>query len=238
MKETDPEEASKKRIAALKRKEEEKKETHQLEKQNSILSTRNLSELTKAPSEIGAATNKKLSKKIANSLSARSQHEINVMSKSKVAAETLGSTQLSGCPGDFCGVKVNIDRALEGVSKDNSHLSEFRRKLLEQEGEEIYSSTNKRGRLKSKKKKKKKTEEGGGAAGDVEAGEPKSTVPLKSIVQARHERHLVDIMLRRHANRETGPYCEAISDMSMGEAFPGHFYKHTMVCNNCYRVYR
>jgi len=97
---------------------------------------------------------------------------------------------------------VNIDKALEGYTKENTHLSEFRRKLLEQEGEEFYSSSSHHPSKRSTKSKKKKSKS------EVAEQQPTSTVPLKTIIMARHERHLVDVMLRRHANRESGAYCE------------------------------
>ena len=230
MNEEDPEEASRRRREQVKKKKEEQQQREKTE-HDTPLSTKNLDSLVST----SVTAPNVLAHKAPSTEYGRSQYEINVMSSSKVAAETLGSTQLGGCPGDFCGIKVNIDKALEGVTKDYNNLSEFRRKLLEAEGEE-YSNVMRKGRRRSKKMK-------GGKSTDVnEDGEdddnsPCNTVPLKSIVQARHERHLVDVMLRRHANRESGPYCEALSDMSMGAAFPGHFYKHSRVCENCYRVY-
>ena len=199
MNEVDPLEALRKKAVAAAAKEEEKKKTIELNQ----MRARTLSHLVEDDTKsLTTGATKALDKHLRNKNSARSQREINIMSHSKVAAETLGSTQLSGCPGDFCGVNVNIDKALEGYTKENTHLSEFRRKLLEQEGEEFYSSSSHHPSKRSTKSKKKKSKS------EVAEQQPTSTVPLKTIIMARHERHLVDVMLRRHANRESGAYCE------------------------------
>ena len=62
-------------------------------------------------------------------------------------------------------------------------------------------------------------------------------VPMKSIVQARHERHLVEILLRRIRARESGDYMSSLDELTLGSVFPGHFYKQSKVCKNCYKIY-
>lgn len=68
----------------------------------------------------------------------RTQREIQMIAHSSSAAQALGSTQLSGCPGDFCDTVLSIDKSLDGVGlASHSHLSDFRRKLLEAETEDL-----------------------------------------------------------------------------------------------------
>ena len=94
-----------------------------------------------SPKKRGATHKRNRKKKFGggggDSALARTQREIDTVAHSAPAAQTLGSTQLTGCPGDFCSVHISIDKGLDGVMKSYDHLSDFRRKLLEKENEEL-----------------------------------------------------------------------------------------------------
>ena len=172
----------------------------------------------------------------------RTDLEITKISRSTAAAAALGSSQIDGCPGDFCDTHLSIDRALDGVTKQYDHLSEFRRKLLERESEEISDQTKKRKKRKADDKatpKKKKIAPDGSTLTleDQDDCSPTQPIPLKSIIQARHERHFVDILLMRLRQHEEGDYLQSLDDLSLGQTFPGHYYKHTHVCKSCHTVY-
>ena len=63
---------------------------------------------------------------------------------------------------------------------------------------------------------------------------------FKCVAQARAEKTLVDLLLRRHQRREHADYVtqKYLSDGGvMAENFPGHYYRPIKVCSNCYKVY-
>jgi Microtubule-binding stalk of dynein motor len=68
-------------------------------------------------------------------------------------------------------------------------------------------------------------------------------VPHSLLIQARQERSLVDLMLRRYRRGESGHYCEDLSALGecsapVGASYPGRYYNKVKVCVNCYRVYK
>jgi hypothetical protein len=68
-------------------------------------------------------------------------------------------------------------------------------------------------------------------------------VPHSLLIQARQERSLVDLMLRRYRRGEAGHYCEDLSALGecaapVGASYPGRYYNKVKVCVNCYRVYK
>ena len=117
--------------------------------------------------------------------------------------------------------------------KTYDHLSDFRRKLLESEHDDVghgaKSPKRKRGGNTGLPSKKKKGEDG--------EAEEALMVPIKSIAQARHERHLVDILIKRHRQREEGDYISSLDELNLGTVFPGRFYGNQVVCKNCYCLY-
>ena len=44
-------------------------------------------------------------------------------------------------------------------------------------------------------------------------------------------------MLKRLRNHEDGDYLSSIDELSLGSVFPGHFYKQTKCCKNCWKIY-
>jgi hypothetical protein len=68
----------------------------------------------------------------------RSTAALYELAHSDSAATALGSTQQTGqCPGDFCAYDVTLSHVTEGPSTRQANLSEFRRKLLEQDAMDL-----------------------------------------------------------------------------------------------------
>ena len=66
----------------------------------------------------------------------------------------------------------------------------------------------------------------------------------RQVVQARAERKLVNLMIRRHEKGQAGDYIlDASSDdpikgyNSLQQNYPAHYYKQVSVCSNCYKMY-
>ena len=93
----------------------------------------------------------------------RTQREMDAMAHSDAASQALGTTQLNGCIGDFCDIAISIDKSLDGMMKSYDHLSDFRRKLLEQEGEAVGWNDAKDGG-------RKRTKRGGGGGREERGG--------------------------------------------------------------------
>jgi pimeloyl-ACP methyl ester carboxylesterase len=135
----------------------------------------------------------------------------------------MGSTQLAGCRGDFCGYTFDVDEALEVDSRGGKW------------------GGGRGGGGGSKLKNKGRKAGGGGEDAEAEVRpEDYQSVPFKCIAQARAETTLVSLLLRRHENREDGDYVTQ-QYLSKGgvlaEHFPGRYYQPAKVCPNCHKVY-
>ena len=139
----------------------------------------------------------------------------------------LGSSQLSGCRGEFCGFDLGyLDaNAYGNADERQAGLSSFRKRLVTQsatgdlDGQELSSLI---------------------SSGSALSSEPSFKIPLRIMIQARHEIELVKLQLRRHRNHEAGDYVseENFGDIAINNRLPAYCYQEVPCCANCYKVER
>ena len=163
----------------------------------------------------------------------------------------LGSSQYSGCQGDFCSFDLSFlqskeieDNLSDGTQVDMSGLSDFRKGLLfsGSSSKNYISKTSHLGKMISGGSNE--TNEDGSSlstrassAGTIETANKK--ILFRSIIQARQEMPLVKAQLERHKKGEEGPYMRADNymDTAVGGKLPSHYYREVPCCLNCYKVY-
>ena len=179
--------------------------------------------------------------------------EMNALTHSTSASAMLGSTQMDGsCTGDFCSYDIlshtkaqadlfdsKIKDSFMGSTGD-APISDLRQRLLEEERDSAYELL---GQMKKEQKKQRKTGKKGASSADLDTLDQEDTffeLPLSAVLQARKEKHLVELLLRRHKKGEKNIDYVGVEDgkeFDLGQVFPGHFYKPAKVCQCCFRVY-
>jgi len=178
--------------------------------------------------------------------------EMNALTHSTSASAILGSTQMeNSCKGDFCHYDILLHTKAQAdlngqKTKDsfmgsmgNVPISDLRQRLLEEERDSAYEML---GQLKKEKKTGKGGKKGSSSETGVDLGSEETffELPLAAVLQARKEKHLVELLLRRHKKGEENIDYVGVEDgkdFNLGQAFPGHFYKPAKVCQCCFRVY-
>jgi hypothetical protein len=155
----------------------------------------------------------------------------------------FGSTQLSGCQGDFCKFDLSYIENQELLSTEaprGGALSEFRRKLLVTDN---VVDDGGEGQLTEMIKGR------GAASGSLKAlgtihnndGDDSiiRKIAYRTIMQARQEMPLVKLQLQRHKRGEPGEYVteQNYMDISVSMKLPAHYYKDVSCCLNCFKVY-
>ena len=124
------------------------------------------------------------------------------------------------------GEEVNQPDSFMGTNK--AAMSDLRTRLMEEERDAQAETLS----------VFKKAQAGKGA---IIADQTTTTLvdfPHAAIIQARKEKALVDLFLRRHKKGEKNvDYGDAMDDFSLADQFPGHYYAPVKCCTNCFRVY-
>ena len=181
------------------------------------------------------------------------------------ATAIFGTTQLKGCQGDFCHIRVDMleDPSIVGGRQSHKSLSKFRRRLMEADTSQfgtvdessfgnsyeelddaaatsiiLGNSMNGLG-AKSKPARKAKTNRrhGGDASGN-KTSEATQLIPYRAIIQARQEMPLVKAMLLRRKNKESGDYVttDNYHDLAVSGKLPAVYYTEVPCCANCAQV--
>lgn len=157
------------------------------------------------------------------------------------ATSSLGSSQIVGCQGDFCGlnlISVETSETHAPLSKKHKTLSDFRRKLMTADAGNVDyfdSSTHKMPDITGKLSATSFSEPG---QEESNGGEFKK-IALRSVIQARQEMSLVKLQLDRHKRGDKSPYVteDTYQGLSISRQMPAHYYQQVPVCSTCYKVY-
>ncbi|OQR92874.1 hypothetical protein ACHHYP_03147 [Achlya hypogyna] len=166
------------------------------------------------------------------------------LERRQVSAVNLGSSQKTGCAGDFCHVVIDpaagaprgSTPSLLGFPRGNKGLA-ARADKYERKAQTFLESL-----------------AGDGAApvddstdvwAALAAPRPADTphrVPFKLIAQTRAEKTHVEHYVRRYISGEPVEYIGQLYDDGgdgepLGEAFPGYYYQEVDVCAHCYALY-
>lgn len=130
-------------------------------------------------------------------------------------AQLLGSSQQTGCSGDFCRVDI-------GVSGAESDALEMARSILsEEEYQQLQAA-------------RQRQDEGldGAVAMPYQ-------LSYRVLAQARMEKDLVGLLLRHLKKGTESDYVsqEYVDTKGLPETFPASYYRPVHVCANCFRVY-
>ena len=176
----------------------------------------------------------------------------------------FGSSQLTGCAGDFCNFDISYieNKEILGVSSSGafgptgSELSDFRRRLLEDtstgdDDEDVIS-------IASNTRNSHSNHYGdhiqqGSVADNVQKG-MFNKLPLRIIIQTRQEMPLVNKLLKRirkgddtkmqnltaEQRKQLQLYVteDNYSDLCISGKLPNHYYKDAHCCNTCFKVYK
>lgn len=181
------------------------------------------------------------------------------------ATAVFGSTQLKGCQGDFCHIRVDLleDASVAGGRQTNHSLSKFRRRLMEADTshygsveDSSFGSTYEEldnaaatniilgdvaggdtsdNSTFSRRQCKKKS--GDSPAAD-ESSAASHLIPFRSIIQARQEMPHVKALLLRRKNKESGDYMSVddYHDLAVSGKLPAVYYTEVPCCKNCAQV--
>lgn len=165
----------------------------------------------------------------------------------------LGSSQFTGCQGDFCSFDLQylVNKEVfddDYASSGLSGLSDFRKKLLSTGvADNFFEKDSNISRLMNGEKLDDTTHSHDGldsfnSSSRVSSAEKlgrEMKINFRSIVQARQEMPLVKIQLERHKRGESGSYLsqENYEDIAVAGKLPGHYYQEVPCCLNCYKVY-
>ena len=128
----------------------------------------------------------------------------------------LGSSQHGGCPGDFCELSIEVDT---GEDKVDDLTLEVMRDMgrLPLDGEGMNADDT-----------------------DASGNAVPMYVTYKAIAQARAEKPLVQLLVRRLESGTKGEYFNTIEEPEsafLGKSFPSHYYRQVKVCSRCYKMY-
>ncbi|GMI13015.1 hypothetical protein TrVE_jg4274 [Triparma verrucosa] len=179
--------------------------------------------------------------------------ELNALAHSTSTSTLMGSTQMEmSCKGDFCGYDImghtkaqaelsNSDFTKDSfVSTSDKPLTDLRSRLLEEERESTFDMLGQIKKERARSARGKKGKHGAIVDDDLEAEKSFYELPMSAVIQSRKEKHLVELLLRRHKKGEKNIDYVGIEDsdgFDLGESFPGHYYKPVKVCQCCFRVY-
>lgn len=163
----------------------------------------------------------------------------------------FGSSQLNGCPGDFCSFDISYieDTALGGAGF-TTNRSDFRKELrkrfetdkdigarrTDSDGVALLSEQLKGDRVSSRKR-----------PNDLHSSSmsdlvklSRRLISLNAIVQARAEMPIVKNLLMRHKIGEQADYYaqDSYSDVASGAKLPSKYYEKVECCEACYKVYQ
>ncbi|RLO13307.1 hypothetical protein DYB28_002063 [Aphanomyces astaci] len=153
-----------------------------------------------------------------------------------LSATYLGSSQKSGCCGDYCSTVIDPSgrmadahrESLLGFPKGSSTLSSKALKYEQRLGSPVKSADDNNNPLSPKHDTTKVITK------------PTHRVPFKCIAQTRAEKDLVALFVRRYLSGESCDYLaqEYFGDgEALGESFPGYYYQDCDVCANCFAFY-
>lgn len=157
----------------------------------------------------------------------------------------FGSTQLTGCQGDFCRFDLSYIENQELLGTDGvkgNALSDFRRNLLVTDGGAIATGDDAGAQL-TDLMKGKSDGDGGSQIATIHNnnGDNKTLrkIAYRTIMQARQEMPLVKLQLQRHKRGEPGDYVteQNFMDISVSSKLPAHYYNDVSCCLNCFKVY-
>ena len=129
----------------------------------------------------------------------------------------LGSSQVEGCPGDFCELDIDVDTGEEKL--DDLTLEVMRdmgRMPRHGDGSQMDEAL------------------------EASRGAASLYVTYKAIAQARAEKRLVQLLIRRMENGTKGEYFNTFEEPEssfLGKSFPSHYYRQVCVCSKCYKMY-
>ncbi|GMI02768.1 hypothetical protein TrLO_g5677 [Triparma laevis f. longispina] len=204
------------------------------------------------PSRGGTAMAEALANKDPKNRS-KTKLELNALAHSTSTSTLMGSTQMEmSCKGDFCGydilthTKSQSELSNSDFTKDSfimtsdKPLTDLRSRLLEEERDATFDML---GQIKKERARSARGKKGEHSVSmDDELGAERSffELPMSAVIQSRKEKHLVELLLRRHKKGEKNIDYVGIEDsdgFDLGESFPGHYYKPVKVCQCCFRVY-
>ena len=170
--------------------------------------------------------------------------------RSRTVCAALGSSQLRGCPGDFCDASAQLFSVvdLQGAQGEVAGKGAFRARLaesVERENEILKAELGAEARtsvarsLKEPSSASRVAAHEGRPLAEEEAGaSPSRSIPMRSIVMARLEEHLVGLALRRRMANEEGDYvAQSTRAFLVEEEFPSKIYGNATVCTHCYSIY-
>jgi pimeloyl-ACP methyl ester carboxylesterase len=170
----------------------------------------------------------------------------------------LGTSQLEGCPGDFCQFDLSFIENQEVSSSSNgvdmghnrTDLSDFRKRLL---------ATNTAG-VDDVDEMASLASSGAFQAGSDIGSHHKNTaketrhIPFRIIVQARQEMPLVNRLMRKIRRGDDGRNSQLTADQRMelemyvtednyndlaiSSKLPSHYYRDVACCETCFKVYK
>ncbi|KAH9109114.1 hypothetical protein AeMF1_015771 [Aphanomyces euteiches] len=153
------------------------------------------------------------------------------------SAAYLGSSQKSGCCGDYCTTVIDPSAhvqpkehySLLGFPKGSNTLSSKAHKYERRLSSPIKHEDDNNNPLSRKHQPADKQDE-----------KSMHRIPLKLIAQTRAEKDLVTLFVRRYLSGEDCDYlaqeCFGDGD-TLGETFPGYYYQECDVCANCFAFY-
>ena len=179
-----------------------------------------------------------------------------------IGTAAFGSSQLSGCPGDFCDYDLSfLDRDVGDTVFDER--ADFRKRLMKSDPVakrgsvanaatkgNMNRATNSKDAASPRDRNRDRTREskskspsarhrtkspGGGSAG--EEGDCMS-IPYRLVIQTRQEAPLVKLLLTRRKRGEEGDYVSEASytDLALSSQMPEMYTKEVECCNVCYKV--
>lgn len=168
----------------------------------------------------------------------------------------LGTSQLSGCQGDFCHVRLDLleDPNVAGGRNANNSLSKFRRRLMEADTSQFGSASTHTSDFDSSYADIDNNTATNIILGELSSADLKKTselrkrtdsesenlfhIPLRSIIQARQEMPFVKSLLLRRKNKESGDYfsVDDYHDIATSGKLPAVYYSDVPCCLNCSKV--
>ena len=169
-----------------------------------------------------------------------------------LGTSALGSSQLTGCQGDFCDYDMSfLDKDTGDFVSDpqqdfRKHLMAGDRSYVEGLASDDVSIGNRTG-ITSKKSNKLSvtlpnrlsTTDANNSNNNNNNQKDMKKIPFRLIIQTRQEMSLVKLLLARRKRGEGGDYVseESYQDLAVSSQIPSLFYKDVDCCSNCYRVY-
>ena len=169
----------------------------------------------------------------------------------------FGTSQLDGCPGDFCSFDLsfieNHEVSVNGIDMGYSRtdLSDFRRRLLASNVGSTDDIEDTASLASSGAFPTSFTEQTGRK---YKKSKDSHLIPFRIIVQARQEMPLVNRLLRKIRRGEDGRggsmsseqrietdlYVtdDNYSDLAISSKLPSHYYKDVACCETCFKVYQ